>query len=176
MPFLAAMSLPPAMAIAPKAPNLALCAVAATNESFSRVTTPDGRPQKRRNLKQLQSVFTPRNVKLRRANVSAAANTTDRDSIAREARTGSGLGATGAASSGGGGAESPRSDLDSVASNRREPITRQESFEPLERTRIFFLHQDAIASGARHSFEFGQRGGSGVDWLGTNAPYRCFPV
>jgi hypothetical protein len=108
--------------------------------------------------------------------VSAAANTTDHDSIAREARTRSGLVATGAATSGGGGAESPRSDLDSVASNRREPITRQQSFEPLEHTRLVFLHQDAIGSYASLSSEVGQRGGSGVDWLGTNAPYRCFPV
>jgi hypothetical protein len=108
--------------------------------------------------------------------VSAAASTTDRDSIAREAGTRSGLGATGAAASGGGGAHSPRRDLGSVASNRREPITRPQNFEALEHARFVFLNQDAIASYASLSLEVGQRGGSGVDWLGTYAPYRCFPV
>jgi hypothetical protein len=170
MPFLATTSLPsPAMAMAPKAPNMASCAVAATNESFSCVT-PEGRPQERRNLKQLQSVLTRRNVKLRRANVSAAANTTDHDSIAREARTRSGLVATGAATFGGG---APRAPAAIVTASRR---TRQQSFQPLEHTRLFILHQDAIASYASRSFEVGQRGGARVDWLGTNAPYRCFAV
>jgi hypothetical protein len=88
---------------------------------------------------QLQSVFTRRNVKLRRANVSAAANTTEHDSIARPAGTRCGLRATGTATA-----------------------------------RLTFLYQDAIASYASRSFR--QRGGSGVDWLGTDAPYRCCPV
>jgi hypothetical protein len=108
--------------------------------------------------------------------VSAAAHTTDHDSIAREARTRSGFWAAGAATCGGDGIETPSSARESVASNRRESITRQQSFEPSDRARLFFLSQDARASYASRGCEVSKRGGSGFDWLGTNAPYRCFPV
>jgi hypothetical protein len=107
--------------------------------------------------------------------VSAAANTTDHHSIARAARVRSSVAAT-ATTAGGERAEKQRSYFADLASNQHEPTTRQQVFETPEHTRFRFLHQDAIASFASRSSGLAPRGGFGGEALGTNAPYRCFPV
>jgi hypothetical protein len=105
--------------------------------------------------------------------VSAAASTTDHDSIGRGARTRSGRWP---AISGDHGAGIPYSDFQSVESNHREPITRQQIFQTFEQTRLTFLRQDTISRASSRSVELGRRGGSTGDLLGTNAPDRRFAV
>jgi hypothetical protein len=72
--------------------------------------------------------------------VSAATKTTEQDTIGRRAETGS--------------CHPPRTRgwdlrLDSAQSYGLEPISRQQIPNALERSRLAFLYQDAIASHAR---------------------------
>jgi hypothetical protein len=98
--------------------------------------------------------------------VSAATKTTEKDTIGRRAETGSG--------------DPPRTRgwdlrLDSAESYGLEPISREQISNALERSRLAFLYQEAIASHAR-ARGIREPVGSEADLLGTDAAYRRFPV